>query len=437
MANGIGARPMNDLDNLTQSVLHDNPNLIALGIALSLGLLIGAQRGWADRARAAGERIAGVRTHALTGLLGGCAGLMTPYTSPWTLGAVLIAVAWLCVTAYRERLQRTQDFSITGAVGLMLTCVFGAMATLGEPVTAASAAVITAILLDNKREIHGFLQRLQEHELDAALKLLLISVVMLPLLPNTGFGPGGVINPYQVWWMVVLIASISFIGYFAVRFGGTEKGILFTSLFAGLSSSTALTLHFSRLSRDNPTLSPLLAAGILAACGTMFPRILLVCLVLSPALAKPLFWPAGIMMLMLYGPAIAIWLRHRRSRIDQPPLHQNPLELKSALLFGLVLLIILVLAQVLRDAFGDTGLLLLAALSGITDVDPVTLSVTRLANEGLESTTAVLAIIIAASVNSLVKTGMAIGIADRGVGQRVGLVMSLAVATGLLSAWLI
>ncbi|MDX5298820.1 MAG: MgtC/SapB family protein, partial [Gammaproteobacteria bacterium] len=107
MANGIGARSMNDLDNLTQSVLHDNPNLIALGIALSLGLLIGAQRGWADRARAAGERIAGVRTHALTGLLGGCAGLMTPYTSPWTLGAVLIAVAWMCVTSYRERLQRT------------------------------------------------------------------------------------------------------------------------------------------------------------------------------------------------------------------------------------------------------------------------------------------------------------------------------------------
>ncbi|WP_375183648.1 MgtC/SapB family protein, partial [Marinobacter sp.] len=165
--------------------------------------------------------------------------------------------------SYHQHLKDSHDLSITGILGLILTFCFGAVAVAVDPVPAAAAAVVTAIILDNKNEIHGWVQKLQARELDAGLKLLLISVVMLPLLPNTNMGPGGVLNPYEIWWMVVLIAMVSFVGYSAMRVAGTEKGIMFTSLFAGLSSSTALTLHFSRLSREAPGLSPQLASGIL------------------------------------------------------------------------------------------------------------------------------------------------------------------------------
>lgn len=425
------------MNELTERFIADHQILLRLAIALSLGLLIGLQRGWVDRERLSGERIAGIRTHALIGLLGGGCAILAQHLNAWMVGFGLLAVTMLAVTAYREQLQRTGDFSITGTVGLLLTFIFGALAILDDPVIAAAAAVATAILLDNKQEIHSFVRRLQDQELDAGLKLLLISVVMLPLLPNQGMGPGGVINPYQLWWMVVLIAGISFVGYFAVRIGGTEKGILFTSLFAGLSSSTALTLHFSRLSRSNPELSPLLAAGILVACATMFPRILLICLLLNPELAQTMAGPGAAMAGLLYIPALIIWHRHSGSKVDYPPMQQNPLELKSALFFGLILLLIMVLAHLLKAGFGDAGLVLLAALSGLTDVDAVTLSVARLSTQDLSLSTAILAIIVAASVNNAVKTGMTLIIGHRNLGLRVALPMLAAILCGLLAAILI
>lgn len=190
----------------------------------------------------------------------------------------------LACIAFVIQQRKSEDISITGVVSLVITFVLGSLAVSGEPVLAAAAAVITAVVLDNKRELHQALQRLQEYELDAALRLLLISIVLLPLLPNQAYGPWNALNPYEIWWMVVLIASISFVGYFAIKIGGAKRGILFTSVFAGLSSSTALTLQFSHLSREQSSISPLLASGILLSCGTMFPRLLIVLSVINPQL---------------------------------------------------------------------------------------------------------------------------------------------------------
>ncbi|MCP5162378.1 MAG: MgtC/SapB family protein [Hahellaceae bacterium] len=416
---------------------HNGP-YVGLFIALLLGLLIGAQRGWVLRDRASGQRIAGIRTHALISLYGGCCALLAQRFSAVMLGAGLLALTIIGCVGYVTSQKSYANISITTLTGMLLTFCFGALAVMGEHVLAAVAAVITTIILDNKSEIHGFINKLQEHELDAALKLLLISVVMLPLLPNQGFGPWNAINPYETWWMVVLIASISFAGYFAVKLGGAEKGIIFTSLFAGLSSSTALTLHFSRLSRDNPSLSPMLSSGILAACGTMFPRILLVCSVINPALTHHLWLPILTMSLLTYLPALGMWyMHHRHNQIQQPELKQNPLEISSALFFGFVLMLIMLLSHWLQEWLGQTGVYLLAAFSGLSDVDAISLSLGRLSLSEISIQTAVLGIILAASVNSLVKAGMAISIGGRGLGLRVGATLSTAVSTGLLVSWLI
>lgn len=412
--------------------------LIKLGLALLLGLLVGIQRGWRDRDQPPGQRVAGVRTHALVGLLGGVCAALADHVGGLILAAGFATVALVGTFAFGIRAYRVSDYSITGLIGLLLTFTVGALAILQAPEIAAAVAVITTIVLDNKKEAHDLLRKLHQQELDAGLKLLLISVVVLPLLPNQGYGPGEMINPYEIWWMVVLIASISFVGYFAVRVGGTERGLLFTSVFAGLSSSTALTLHFARLSRKSPPLSPLLAAGILLACGTMFPRILIYCLLINRQLLPALAPPVLVMALLLYLPALVIWLRHRtETSVEQPALKQNPLDLKSALFFGLLLLIIMALGALLQEWLGDTGIYLLAATSGITDGDAITLSLTRLSRQGLALDTAVLAIVLATAVNNLVKTGMALTIGDRALGRSVLVPMAVSLGAGLLTAWLL
>ena len=425
------------MDDLASQFLAGNQTTLDLAVALLLGAIIGLERGWDAREQKSGERIAGIRTFALVGLLGGISAVLAQEITEWAFPVLLVSVVAMAIVAYSERLEHIRNFSITGMVGMVLTFCFGAVAVAVDPVIATAAAVVTAIILDNKEEIHGWVNKLKEHELDAALKLLLISVVMLPLLPNEKMGPVGVLNPREIWWMVVMIASISFVGYFAIRVAGTRKGILFTSLFAGLSSSTALTLHFARQASKTPQLNAQFATGILIACGTMFPRILVYCLVINPDLLPSLIWPVLVMTALLYGPALFIWRKNDRElQVSQPTLNQNPLDLTSALVFGALLTAILLMGEFLGNWLGDAGIYFLAATSGIADVDAITLSLTRMSNNSLAMGTAVIGIVIAAATNNLVKSALAGFVGNRQIGLLVGGPMVLSLAAGLLVAWL-
>jgi uncharacterized membrane protein (DUF4010 family) len=230
--------------------------------------------------------------------------------------------------------------------------------------------------------------------------------------------------------MVVLIASISFVGYFAIKIGGERRGILFTSVFAGLSSSTALTLQFSQLSKEQPRISPLLASGILLSCGTMFPRLIVVLTVLNPPLVK-LLWPIILsMMVAMYFMAWRIWREVDIENIEPDNKQKNPLALQSAVFFGLVLAMIMLLSHALSDWFGDAGTLILSALSGITDVDAISLALARQSTQTLSLSTAALGIVIAASVNTLVKMGMVVVLGDKSLARRIAPAMLLSVLTG-------
>lgn len=413
-----------------ETTLDLSSPFVRLAIALLLGAIIGIQRGWVERNEAAGSRVAGIRTYSLIGLLGGVCGLLASLYSELFLGLSFLGLAVIITVAYAYRLRSQANLSITGLIGMLLTFLLGALAVVENPALAASAAVITAIILDNKRELHDALSKLQEYELDAALRLLLISVVMLPLLPNEQVGPFNAINPYEIWWMVVLIASISFIGYFAMKIGGAEKGILLTCLFAGLSSSTALTLQFSNLSKQQPRLCGLLASGILLSCGTMFPRILFISYVINSSLLSLLWLPMTAMMVGFYLPAAWIWKKNKMDSQTNPEMKQNPLALSSALMFGLGLMLIILLATALQQWFGNTGTLILSAISGITDVDAITLALGRQSIDALTLTTAATGIFIASAVNSLVKMGMAVVIGDSRMAKFVVWPILLAVALG-------
>jgi uncharacterized membrane protein (DUF4010 family) len=409
-----------------------------LGVALALGLLIGVERGWKAREQAEGQRVAGVRTYGLIGLLGGATALLTQHLGPLLMGLMSVAVAGALTAVYVANLTHDEeDVGITSLVAGLLTFVFGALAGLGEVAIAGAAAVITTLLLGYKPLLHRWIGTLEGKELRAGLKLLLISVVLLPVLPNRGYGPWQALNPYEIWWMVVLIAAISFVGYFAIKLGGARNGTVFTGLFGGLASSTALTLHFSRVSRGHAALAPMLATGILLACGTMFPRMFLLAGVLNVQLLRPLLVPALIMALLVYAPGLFYWWSSRHGQSRETARLSNPLEIKTALSFGVLLALVMLLGRALRAWLGEAGVLLLAAASGVADVDAITLSLARMSQDDLAVRVAVTGIVIAAAVNSLMKAGMATVIGGRLVGLRVGVPLVASAIAGLSLSWLL
>lgn len=410
---------------------------LGLGIALALGLLVGLERGWQRREQPEGTRVAGIRTFALIGLLGGTWGLLAEELGGAVLAAAFAVLAVVLTVAHAISQREDSDVGITGVIASLLTFAFGAMATLGHGELAAAGAVITTILLGVKPTLHRWVRTLEEKELLAVLKLLLISVVMLPLLPNQGYGPWEALNPYKIWWMVVLIAGISFVGYFATKLIGARRGIMATGLFGGLASSTAVTVNFSRLARAGKGSEDILAAGILVAGATMFPRVLVVTSVFNWALATALLWPLVAMTIVNYVGAAAFWFRSGRSTSqDGDARLKNPFELKPALLFAGLLAAIMLLSRALSELFGDAGIYLLAAASGIADVDAITLSLANMTGDNLAVPVAALAVLLAAFVNSMVKAGLSLGIGGLGVGSRVGGVTALVVGVGFLTWWI-
>ncbi|MFP5340895.1 MAG: MgtC/SapB family protein, partial [Gammaproteobacteria bacterium] len=246
--------------------------LLSLATALGVGLLIGTERSWSSRDNR-DEELAGIRTFGLSGLFGGLAALMAGEYGVAAWIALFLALALLVVAGYVVESRYSADHGMTTEVALLLTFLLGSLALAESRLLAASVAIVVALLLNLKARLHSALNRLSEAELGGALKLLFISVVLLPALPDQGFGPWQAFNPYTTWWMVVLIAGIGFAAYVAIRLFGTRHGLLVTALLGGIVSSTAMTITLARL--DAKKLRPALAAGLLATSALMFPRVLL------------------------------------------------------------------------------------------------------------------------------------------------------------------
>jgi len=417
---------------------------LPLLIAFAQGLLIGLERGWHQRREKEGARIAGLRTYGLLGMLGGLTGLLAGAEPGLLIGLSLIAVTLFLLVGYLLEVLRDKDIGMTSLVAGVLTFMLGVAACRGYSTESAAAAVLVLFLLNYKVSIHAALRALKPQELHATLKLLLISVVVLPILPDRGVGPWQAINPYEVWWMVVLISTISFCGYFAMRIVGQRKGVLLTALLAGLASSTALTLSFSRLARQPEAKSDqeqqrLLAAGILLACGTMFPRMLIVVSLLNPLIFSSLLTPLILMALVVYGSAGLLYWHSLHSAGGDGRRHtglKNPLDLGSALFFALILMLLMLVTIWLKQQFGDAGVLLLAFLSGMTDVDAITLALVRMAPDEISLTLAAQGILLAACVNSLVKGAIACAVAGGRFGLTIMLPMLLAALMAALGWWL-
>ena len=391
-------------------------------LALGVGLLIGFERGWQEREAQPGARAAGIRTFTLIGLLGGLSGLLGELLGQALLVVIAGCLGLLVIAVYVMNRRENGDKGITTDVAALVTFALGVVAVRGDMVVAAAGAVITAAFLDIKVPLHNFLARVQQSELNALLKLLLVSVVLLPVLPDKGYGPGGIWNPYALWWMVVLVSGISLAGYVAVRLAGPQRGTLIMGLLGGLASSTAVTISSARMTRTTPALAPQFSAAIASASGMMMLRTLIIALVLFGAhgrfvsiLAPPFIAAA------LAGFAVA-WVLSRtadRSGAAADEVFQqvrSPENIGTALQFAVVMAVVILVAHYARAWFGDIGVLATAAITGLVDVDAVTVSMTQMASDSTAALgvfTAVAAILVATVVNTLVKVAITAVIAGR------------------------
>lgn len=411
----------------------DLETLWRLGIALAVGLLIGFERGFHQRAADEGARVAGFRTFALIGLAGGLTAtlaLAAPAGGDWLPPAVLLALAGLMLLGAHHQMRQNGDVGMTTEVAALLAFLLGLAAGFGEKSVAAMGAVAVVLLLGLKAPLHALLRRLDEREVLAVVKLLVISLLMLPLLPDEPMGPWGALNPHRLWWMVVLVAGLSSAGYFAMKFFGSERGLVATALLGGLVSSTATTAAMARRARGVPEAARLSAAAALAACAVLPLRVALVTAVLSPDLAWRLAPPLAALFLATLGAAVLLWRRGRRDGGAADLGLGNPFELWPALQLAALLAVVFLLSEALPRWIGTGGLYLLAAVGGLADVDAITLSYGAKAGQGaMALTTAAWGILAATAVNNAVKAGLALSLGGRAVG--------LLVAAGLGAATLL
>lgn len=346
------------------------------GAALVIGVLVGLQR---EYSATKGEELAGVRTFALIALIGCTASFIADILdAPWTAAVLLIVPAAFLLAGYTIS-ARKGDIGLTTEMASIMTLLCGALCYWDYVWLAASLAVTTVVLLSVKLEMQQFAHRLTKDDIVAALKFAVITIIVLPVLPDRTYGPSpiDVVNPYRTWLMVVLISAMSFLGYVLLKILGPRQGMMVTGLLGGLASSTAVTVSAAQRSRQNPELAPSCALTILSAWTVMFLRVLVVVLALSrdvfSAVAVPLTAAAIVSLVMA-------WRALRRAQTQETAdvnVH-NPFELGMAIKFGLLYAGILVVVRLAQTQLGDAGVYLSGVFAGVADVDAITLSMVEM-----------------------------------------------------------
>ncbi|NOR89460.1 MAG: DUF4010 domain-containing protein, partial [Anaerolineales bacterium] len=386
--------------------------------------------------RSGEQEFGGIRTFALMALLGAVAAFLTDQYGPLIFLAVYLGLILLLWASLLASSMRGVEEGITTEVTALLVPLFGAMMIWNQPAVAAALGVITALILALKPRLHGAARRMSAEDLRATLEFSIITAVVLPLLPNEGFGPFGVLNPFQIWLLVVFISGIGFLGYVLMKYLGPERGVGITGLLGGLVSSTATTLSFAGRSKTNAGLSTVLAQGILLASCVMFPRVLFEVAVVNPGLVRQVVVPLAA---MLIAGVIAVYILWRRGRAEEKVDHggvelSNPLRLKTAITFGLVFAVVLVVVEAANEYFGSAGVYIASILAGITDVDSITLSVSNLSLKGLlDARVAAIAIILATIMNTIAKAVMAMVLGTPRLRRLVSRAFGFVVLAGLIS----
>jgi uncharacterized membrane protein (DUF4010 family) len=381
---------------------------IRFGAAVAIGFMIGLQREYAHGAEGR-EIVAGERTFALLSLSGFLGAMLAvELDSPVIFFGVIIVLGAFALVGHIINSSRRERVGITTEVAVLVAILIGALCYIGQLTLAIAIGITVTVLLSLKVETDRLVRALTRDDIIAALQLAVISAVILPILPNQSIWPEpfDVLNPFKIWLMVVFISGISFLGYVLIKFVGPRQGIGLTGLLGGLVSSTAVTLSFSERSKSETQLAKPFALAITVAWTVMFSRILVEVGVLNIPLLGIVWVPmvsAGAV-----GLVYATYLYISQHGDDSSDIEfSNPFDLGAAVKFGLLYGLVLLVSRTAQINFGETGIFISSIISGLADVDAITLSMSELSlSGGLELTTAARAIVLAAMSNTIVKGGI-------------------------------
>jgi uncharacterized membrane protein (DUF4010 family) len=398
-----------------------------LALAFGLGLLVGLER---ERSEPA---VAGFRTFPLVTVLGSVCALLAQSFGGWVLAAGFAGVAAAAVIGNVGKYRAGKlDPGQTTEVALLVMFALGAYLVVGEVRVAVALGGAVLVLLHSKDRLHGLAQRIGERDFEAIARFVVLSLVILPVLPNHTFGPYGVLNPFEIWLMVVLIVAINLLGYLAWKLWGTERGELVGGLLGGMVSSTATTAGYARHTRTSPRLAASSAVVITLAGAVVYARVLAVIGVVAPGFFPISAGPLATMLAVFVVLAVVLWRRRSRPAAE-PEEPGNPSELRAALLFALLYAVVLLAVAAAKEHFGARGLYTVAVISGLADMDAITLSTARLVSAGRLAAGQGWRVILVASLANLgFKTAIVAILGTLPLLRRVAVAFAVALLAGLL-----
>jgi uncharacterized membrane protein (DUF4010 family) len=408
------------------------PNLYGqIGISLLLGLLIGLQR---ERAESA---IGGIRTFPLIAAFGTICGWLAQEHGGWIVAAGLVAiVALLVVSNFMLARGGHHDAGQTSEVAALLLYGVGAYLVTGELAVAVALGGVIAVLLHFKNPLHAFAARIGERDVTAIMQFVLITLVVLPVLPDKAYGPYETLNPFQIWLMVVLIVGIGLVGYLTYKLLGARQGAVLGGVIGGLVSSTATTVSFARRAASEPKSAGLAALVIMIASAMVYARVIAESAVVAPGHARTMLPPLAVMFAASLAVAGGLYFM---SRDHHAPMAEqgNPADLKLAMTFAGIYAVISFVVAAVQSEFGAGALYPVAIVAGLTDVDAITLSSAQLAAQGrLEAGTAWRLVLVASLSNFVFKGAMVAALGGRILLRYLVPAFGVAVAAGIGVLWL-
>jgi len=417
----------------------DTTVLGTLSLALGIGLLIGLQR------ERAGSSLGGIRTFPLLALLGAVCGLLAAEWGGVVVAAGFLGVLSLAVLANLASRSNSRAFRTggqTSEAASLLTYALGAYLATGQYAAAIVVGGVAAVLLHFKKPMHRFAGRMTESDAHAVMRFVIVTLIVLPVLPNEAYGPLRVLNPREIWLMVVLIVGLSLAGYVAGKLVGERAGVVLGGILGGLVSSTATTVAFSRRVKgvqdgEGRGEGVGIAALVITIASTVATvRVIVLIAVVAPGTASATAPPLALLLLMMIAVSVAMLLVGSKPGGKMPD-QDNPAELTSALVFAVVYGVIIFATAAAKELFGDQAIYAVALVSGIVDVDAITLSSSQLvAARRLDPTTAWRAVMIAVLANLVFKAGMTLVLGSRALFMHIALAFGMSIAGGVLILWL-
>lgn len=393
------------LIDLESFSLSQGDFIIRLLVAIGIGSVIGLERQFRAMKENT-EGFAGIRTFIFLVLLGFIAALFYYLFSPWVYVALFIGVSILIAFTYWVSAAKG-GHGATTEFSSLLAFILGSLTFAGFIEISLMITVLIVVVLSSKFRIKTIVGRITAEELYDFIRFVVIALLLFPFLPDQTYGPYNVLNPKEIGWVIILTSGLGFVGYILAKFLGARKGILLGGIIGGLVSSTAVTWIYAKKSKENESLSASCATAILAASSIMFIRVLIWTFIFNITLFNSLVPSIGLIFLSAIGITLYIFFKGKNKEINgaEMPL-SKPLDLKGAMVFGLIYVVILLVVSYANENLGEGGTLVSSAIAGFSDIDAITISISKLTGESLELSIGAIAILIAVISNTLVKMGI-------------------------------